>query len=108
MKVKRIGAVAVLLCTAAWGQMRKTALPCEYSGPLLRESGGVVVGVYVATEQRCEKCRSDNFKISHVSFPPEANRLAVVSAPARVGTAALYGHKRSRRLLQSNDAKLLE
>ena len=43
MKLKRIRIVAVLLCTAAWGQTRKTALPCQYSGPLLRDSGGAVV-----------------------------------------------------------------
>ena len=42
MRLKSIG-VAVLLCTAAWGQTRKTALPCEYSGPLLRDSAGAVV-----------------------------------------------------------------
>jgi hypothetical protein len=33
----------MFLCSAAAGQTKKTALPCEYSGPLLRDSSGAIV-----------------------------------------------------------------
>jgi len=43
MRLPILVAVTMFLCFAAVGQTRKTALPCEYSGALLRDSAGAIV-----------------------------------------------------------------
>jgi len=43
VRQRTLVAVTMFLCSAALGQTRKTALPCEYSGPLLRDSAGEIV-----------------------------------------------------------------
>ncbi len=43
MNLQLLVAATVLLCSAALAQTRKTDLPCDYSGPLLRDSTGAIV-----------------------------------------------------------------
>ncbi len=43
MRLRILVAITTFLCSAAAGQTRKTALPCEYSGPLFRDSAGAIV-----------------------------------------------------------------
>jgi hypothetical protein len=43
MRLAILVAVTMFVCSAVVGQTRKTALPCEYTGPLLRDSAGAII-----------------------------------------------------------------
>jgi len=94
MKLRMLGAVAIFLSSAAWGQLRKTVLPCEYSGPLLRDSAGAIVQ-YKSDEMKARATHKQDVDAATKQIDAKGNVLVdvVIDSDGHVFcTKVLLGH----------------
>ena len=94
MNLRTIGAVTIFLTAAAWGQTRNAALPCEYSGSLLRDSGGAVVQ-YKSDDMKARATQRQDVDAATKQIEAKGNVLidVVIDSNGHVFcTKALLGH----------------